>query len=93
MGMTFLALRHGNCTLALAERKRGRYLGVMLDNEFDEFLKNRGLSDNQPPTIEEIDRAIEQPGEADPATVAYIRARPELAKIILRLKRTIDRLE
>jgi hypothetical protein len=59
----------------------------MAENDLDEFLKKDALPGGRLPTLEEVDRAIEQPDEANPETVAYIKARPELVRLLKRIRK------
>jgi len=54
----------------------------------EDFLKSHADTPDRLPTIEEVDRAVEQPMEADPCVVAYLDARPELVELVRRLRRT-----
>jgi len=56
------------------------------NSELDKYLKRGRFADDRRPSLEELDRAIENPDEADPSVVAFLRARPELVDLIRRVK-------
>lgn len=58
-----------------------------MSSSFDRYTERLNDGDLTLPSLQDIDRALEQPAEADEATLRFIRERPDLAKAMAELRR------
>jgi hypothetical protein len=58
--------------------------------EIEKYFLDR-LPDGRVPTFADLDRALEQPEEADPLAVAYLNARPQLKALLQRTRELNER--
>jgi hypothetical protein len=56
------------------------------ENDLERYRKRSRFVEERLPTMEEVDRAIEQPAEADPLVVTYLQTHPELVEKIRSLR-------
>jgi hypothetical protein len=55
---------------------------LMPETDLKKYTKPSRFAEERVPSIEEVKQAIEQPAEANPLVLAYIRNRPELVENI-----------
>jgi hypothetical protein len=56
----------------------------MQDDPLKKYQTTSGQGKRRLPTIEDLDKAVEQPGEADPETLEYIKYRESLVEDLRR---------
>jgi hypothetical protein len=73
--------RFTKCGTIQPNKPYGRCNYAMSDI-LQQYLKSKNQSGDILPTLIELHRALEQPAEADQATLDYLAARPELARLV-----------
>jgi len=58
--------------------------------DIEKYFQDR-LPNGRVPTFADLDRALEQPEEADPLTVAYLNARPQLRALLQKTRALNER--
>ena len=62
-----------------AQKSISMWRHVVKEDQLAKYRKKPGGKPKRLPTMEEVDRAVEQPGEADPETLDYVKDHPKLA--------------